>query len=542
MIIEIWDLHPEIAKELNKERDIILDKINHPDGKWKFSEELQQKMELIREKSVHKYFELSAGDYDFIMKDARKIIDALERPDCIEARKTRKMFLEDFLEFYGALNEDGSYDEGVKSIRKLIAETKKNYDFAYDFVLRQVEMQTGALEHYGLDTEELNSAAAAKAGQWYKQPETKTRKKPLPAEEKDFYTLPTSPAASLIQSVLANSRLLTSGEGVLAYKDIRQSVAHRNDTEIKKNPKLKDAVYVGRKTDQSETEITIENIGALTSYNKAAKKLFIFALIKINEQILHDGKLTGRYVDFSLQELIDAGFYKSKDTARKGFKEALEAISMIKIKGRLTVKRGQSPKTVEQEGWAYLFPTGLVKNGVCRLYVNDLLNWELLTAFFSVLPRWSFSLPNRSFDLVCTIFNLARQNGRKIAERGYFTISIRTIQEALAIPDPKKTKNPDRDIRQPIEEAITAIEEKQRGTGFYITPIYEDDCSISDFLNNGYLKIELSGDYAAAFIEQSNKQKAKISSAAKRKNRIIEAARIKKMSEQTEKTQQEESQ
>jgi hypothetical protein len=56
-------------------------------------------------------------------------------------------------------------------------------------------------------------------------------------------------------------------------------------------------------------------------------------------------------------------------------------------------------------------------------------------------------------------FYLARQRVRDIEEKGYFTIGLRAVQERLNLPSEVGNKDPQRTIKELLEEAVTAIEE-----------------------------------------------------------------------------------
>ena len=136
------------------------------------------------------------------------------------------------------------------------------------------------------------------------------------------------------------------------------------------------------------------------------------------------------------------------------------------------------------------------------------------------------------------IFYLARQHTKEIQERGYFTINFRSLQAKLNLPSEVGNTNPYRTIKQPIEEAIEEIETAHsriyNNTEFALLPVYDDLAPITDFLDKGYLKVTLSGDFSNMFIELSNKQSKQIETAAKRKNAIIDKAKAMAISKKME--------
>lgn len=120
-------------------------------------------------------------------------------------------------------------------------------------------------------------------------------------------------------------------------------------------------------------------------------------LIKANEQSLHNGVLSQNYVSFPIQELIDIGFYSSPQSARKGFDVGTSILTSLKVKG--TVHKG-GKNTEEQSAIEVLFTGANRDRGQCTIYLNERINWGFVAAFYTLLPKYAFALPNKSFDLL----------------------------------------------------------------------------------------------------------------------------------------------
>ena len=116
--------------------------------------------------------------------------------------------------------------------------------------------------------------------------------------------------------------------------------------------------------------------------------------------------------------------------------------------------------------------------------------------------------------LLYNICFLARQNCESIKGNGCFRIKMSTVQSKLGLPDIQDSKNPTTQIIEPIENAISEIEEYQAKINtetdyIKITPILHDKYSYRSYLENGYLEIEIAGKYAEKFAEiAANKDKA----------------------------------
>ena len=337
-----------------------------------------------------------------------------------------------------------------------------------------------------------------------------------PQQESNFYNVPDSTASNLILETLG------AGEGIADLPARKRQINHNTTYEVLEDGRKRQVSLVNPK---AKVTIELADIDKLTGSNKPAKKLFVLSLIKANEQAIFDGQLTKDYISFPLQELIDIGFYKTPQSARTGFKTGMDALTSLKIKGHIqqTKKRGSTIDALE-----VLFTGANIKGGQCTVYFNPRISWSFIAQYFTILPRYYFKLPNRASDLLYYIFFLARQHTKDIEERGYFTIGFRAIQHRLQLPSEVGLNNPQRDIKQPIEDAIEALEMKNsklyHNTEFRLLPVYDEAASVKDFLDNGYLKVTLTGAFAETYIEISKDTAKQIEAAQKRQARITEKA------------------
>lgn len=337
-----------------------------------------------------------------------------------------------------------------------------------------------------------------------------------PLEGTGFYNAPTSPAGDILYEVLG------AGTGVADLPARKALISHGAAVEVLENGRKRKITV---RTPKNELTVELADIEKLAGSNKTAKKFLTLALIKANEQAIHDGVMTRDYVSFPLQELIDIGFYSTPQSARKGFNAGMDTLTSIKVAGKT---RKTNKKEIAQEGLRVPFTGADIDRGQCYIYLNERLNWAFLTQYFTQLPRYYFKLSNRGSDLLYYIFYLARQRTREIAERGYFTISYRALQQRLQLPNEAGSPNPQRDIKKPIEDAIEELETEHSlmygNTEFQLYPVTDEEASISTYLDTGYLKVTLLGDFAKSFIELSRETTKQIEQAQKRQERITEKA------------------
>lgn len=333
---------------------------------------------------------------------------------------------------------------------------------------------------------------------------------------KDFYNVPDSTASNLIMETLE------AGENIVDLPARKRQINHNTTYEVLQNGKKREV-----KITNTKAEVTIEltDIDKLTGSNKPAKKLFVLALIKANEQAIFNGQLTKDYISFPLQELVDIGFYKTPQSARVGFNRGMETLTSLKVKGHIQISKKQKEP---QDELQVPFTGYRLKGGQCTIFFNSRVNWNFIVQYFTILPLYYFKLSNRASDLLYYIFYLARQHTKDIDERGYFTIGFRSIQSKLQLPSEKSTKNPKRDIQDPIDEAIEQLETEhsaQYGNmEFKLLPVYDERSNIADYLDRGYLKVTLEGDFAKTFIQISKDTAKQIDRAEKRQERITEKA------------------
>lgn len=175
-----------------------------------------------------------------------------------------------------------------------------------------------------------------------------------------------------------------------------------------------------------------------------------------------------------------------------------------------------------------LFTGARIERGQCTIFFNERISWSFIAQYFTILPRYYFRLSNRASDLLYYIFYLARQHTRNIEERGYFTIGFRAIQHRLQLPNEVGNNNPYKTIKKPIEEAIEELETEHSNlygnTEFSLLPVYDEYAPIANFLDNGYLRVELKGSFAETFIAISEDTAKQIEAAQKRQARITEKA------------------
>lgn len=430
-----------------------------------------------------------------VLEDIKDIVSAFERADFLAYLKEARKEL-DLLKTSGA--KGYIYETAKKA-------AKENYDNCFSFIYFNLVPYINALGWTEETEEKVFSIMSQQVELWY--PNTQL-----------LVTLPQSPASNLVLEALG------AGINISDLPDRKKQVNHGTKYEVQEDGSKR---LLSVRNAKVEVEVEISDIERLIGGNKPAKKFFVLSLVKAREQAIHNGQLTKEYICFPLQELVDIGFYKTLRSARAGFNSGREILTDIKIRGKV---KKTSKKVAEVDALEVLFTGARIEKGQCFIFLNTRINWSFLVQYYTKLPRYYFKLPNRASDLLYYIFYMARQNTKDIAEKGYFTISFRAIQHRLMLPGEKGLNNPQRDIKEAIETAIEQIEDEHNiafgNTDFALLPVYDDNAPIAEYLDNGYLKVALKGDFASTFIAISEDKEKKIEQAKKRQEKIQEKAMI----------------
>ena len=310
----------------------------------------------------------------------------------------------------------------------------------------------------------------------------------------------------------------------------KSRITHSTTYEVSENgTKTKERVFYKSGTADITVEVTTRT---MVKDNLAAKKLFILAMIKVNEQALYSGNLKQNYVSFSLEDLVDMGMYNSTRSARRGFMRGATALTEMQMNGCTSYG---NKKNCLASTLAVLFTKAYIKNNRCTIVLNDKIKWGFIVQYFTLLPKYCFALTKYSFALLYYIFYLARQNTRKIENQGYFNISFRAIQAMLRLPDETTSHDNRRDIKNTLQAATTEIEEKHEASygnqNLRLKHVCDERADISTYLETGYLKVIFKNDLAEMYIKISRATRQKIDRAKKKRDCWAIMAHIKNLAD-----------
>ena len=320
-----------------------------------------------------------------------------------------------------------------------------------------------------------------------------------------FDTLPTSPILHL-----TNQAINAFGAG--------RPINPNKNTKVEYSANGENAWSITSKNKSNEITLSIDNIQLLKTNNKGLKKCFAFILIQCNNQNYN------HEIGFPLQALVDNGMYSSIPNARRGLKDNIEKIMSMTFKGNS--KKGR--KTVSEQGGKLIYHYE-IKNNYVTLSFNEKINIDFMAQYFTLLPKFSFALTNNAFSLLEYIFFRARQETKNIKENGKFNISLRSIRDYMNLPNEKETKDHTKLIKNPIENAITEIEEANNNNSFTITPVYDENSRNISVWLDGYLEIGIKNEFAKLFIGIAENTQKKIEENNKRKQKALTIVEAKKL-------------
>lgn len=222
-------------------------------------------------------------------------------------------------------------------------------------------------------------------------------------------------------------------------------------------------------------------------------------------------------IRFNLSDFVaDTGrpIYKNTTTAYRGLTNIFSKLQDVKI----TIKKKRGQNDISQAGTGIILEYSVTFNE-CSVMLGTPIKES--SRAFTRKPIWADELSDNAYALLDYIYYMARQSTDKIKEKGCFNIGIEAVRMYLGLPDPKDTHKHTEKIFNPIDDAITEIEELQQKKGkqnLTVTPIYSGVDKIKDYLA-GYLEIVLDEETTAYMTERGKIKEDKIKrSIAKKEN------------------------
>lgn len=165
-------------------------------------------------------------------------------------------------------------------------------------------------------------------------------------------------------------------------------------------------------------------------------------------------------ITIPLNYFAENGIYSDLDGAYNGVKTICGKLFEVEVSGESMVYAGKERKRKPFEKSRVISAYG-IKNS--ELKVSFAPIYRQSAPYFTIMPDWSFRLPNTAYVLARYLMEIARQRTEKIESTGCFRISIDAIRIKLGLPSPEAAQKKLKEkIREPIERAIDAIKNEQK--------------------------------------------------------------------------------
>jgi len=248
-------------------------------------------------------------------------------------------------------------------------------------------------------------------------------------------------------------KILIGGKGNLA------SIADRTDTTKKSKKQTVSGAFVGEefflfvKSAAEAFTIQVKDPDRIKSQKSPTAKVFLLLCYLINSKLrTRGGDLKDFTLEFPVSDLAKMGVFAT-GAAKATLERCLEAIQTIYFYGYRYQGEG---KKVTQEKPSNLLEGFVVANGICKVKVNPIINFQFLAGYITPLPFWAFGLPNnKAFALMWSVFYFGRQRVQSVAVNRGFSIAMGTIRNRMMLP--VKSKNPQRDVLNPVQESVESI-------------------------------------------------------------------------------------
>lgn len=488
--------------------------------------ELNEAIRSFYKQIERREFSELAGDRDKIMKSAEDQVNLLIVDRCEDCKRWMSHRTdEEYLRanpgtVYG-IRIDG--DDFYLDIDSMIRECKEDLLVLHYEALSADQDAVDQLDSLVKKIISDNPKTSSDKGKLL-HPKRKTRSKkisPIYSEaDQDFFMFSTTQAQDVLYQLISND-----GDTKQTAQNINK-ISNRNKAKALKS---KDGKAIQVITDNSQTTIEILSSAYRKFNSRPAKKMLLFVENELYQQIYYKGNMNDDLVTFPLQKLVDKGLYTSIANARRGFFSASDILTAYRISA--TVKSGKTEYTTK-EGNARIvvIPSMWVDNNQCNVRLSQEINWKPIMKEYFLMPDSWWALPDNASDLELEIFRSIRLSKDKI-QNGSLTIktSLKTVSAWLNLPT--ETKNPKRDVKDPIEIAVKQINESLDKKHFKSKIIADSKAPLSQYLS-GYLETNVSGKYIQNLFVLNEHQQARIENAMKKKDEIVKEASIRKLTQQ----------
>lgn len=255
---------------------------------------------------------------------------------------------------------------------------------------------------------------------------------------------------------------------------------------------------------------------SLRNENATVVKFLTYLLCKTAEQeVLTSSGLIKDTIILSLNEVCSRFGFASTRTAKQSLESALNLLERIPVQ---YVKKNDLGRQSAGRSAGVVFNYEEVNKGVYEVLLNGVLPWKEMSKQMAIIPVYAFKLKGRYANFMDYVSYRARQSIKEIEKNGCFYIKAETLRARLNLPEPEKTKQPQRDIRNWLESLVDEIDtyygennipEEERFELIWTRTDYGVEIPIKQYLKEAKLKVTPGSSIIAEYSTMSKKATAK---------------------------------
>lgn len=336
-------------------------------------------------------------------------------------------------------------------------------------------------------------------------------------ERKEMLSMPSGQPMNLVrQTLAAGKKPYETIEAAQAFKNKIEGPS-RGKAEYRIKGRTGDARTLIRYSEKDLSAVTLSNINLLTGDSVTAQNVLDGIFYELGQNRLNEKReIEDRELNIAYQKFVEYGVASRLNDVKKLIKDEDLIARLLSIQiATKEIEKGDRPDIMAAPLFARL---GAVKEGLI-VVPNKELNWDNVIQGFLSVPRYVWQLERNAKTLLLYICEYIRIN-----KAGSFKLSLRSVIARLVLPSESETKNPKRDIKDRIRDAVEEInkeEKKQKGSNkeLSLRLVVDEDARIGEWLDTGYISVKASGRLTESAQLIQGKQDKKVKAIQKRKEK-----------------------
>ena len=181
MVLDVIDLYPELGKDLAARFEDLVNTAN----KRSLTAAERDSFDALLAEMANAYTDSTQGDYNRIMGDARRILDAVTKEDHENGRRLAREYYALLLQNMKRIIEAGQGERvfhSTDAILDALKRTDELFNDAFSFICSNLRQQFKALREYDFEDETLLLMIEEKVAEWYERPDNWHRPQDRPQD------------------------------------------------------------------------------------------------------------------------------------------------------------------------------------------------------------------------------------------------------------------------------------------------------------------------------------------------------------------------